>query len=152
MGNALVLQGHLHTMPWSLGTQHHREGAFHFLPTQQPGNIVSCTILASILINKLRLLPREVHSPGKLILTSKVRLKEEEGQRLSSKIQVQATVIIICRPQRPQHQLASALSSPTLHLFIPAEYQAFHVYLRYRSVSEYRFQQVLLSKILFINT
>lgn len=80
MGSALPLQGHLHTMSWSLGIQHQREAAFCFLPTQQPGKIASCTILASLLTNKLRPLPREAHSPGKLILTSNVRLKEEEGQ------------------------------------------------------------------------
>lgn len=142
MGNDLPLQGHLHMMPWSLlgmlGIQHQKEAAFCFLPTQQPRKIASCTILASILTNKLRVLPREAHSPGKLILTSNVRLKKEEGQAKTFLKDV-STGYYHHYLQIPK-AIASALSSATLRLFIPAEYQAFYIYLRYRSVSEYRFQ------------
>lgn len=53
---------------------------FCCLPTQQPEKIASCAILASVLTNKLKLLPREAHSPGKLIFTSHGTLQEEEGQ------------------------------------------------------------------------
>lgn len=45
--------------------------------------------------------------------------------------------------------ICSVSRSPLL--FIPAEYQAFYIYTRYRGISEYRFLQILLSKILFIN-
>lgn len=48
---------------------------FCCLPTQQPGKTASCATLASVLTNKLKLLPREAHSPGKLILTSHGRLQ-----------------------------------------------------------------------------
>lgn len=59
MGTALPLHGHLHMLPWSLGIQHHREAAFCFLPTQQPGKIASCTVLACLVTNKLTLPPEK---------------------------------------------------------------------------------------------
>lgn len=82
MGNALLLQGHLHAMPRSLGIQQQRSSKQPFVSFQ----LSSLEGLPAALFwhpyspNKLRLLPREAHSPGKLILTSNVRLKEEEGQ------------------------------------------------------------------------
>lgn len=136
-GNALPLQGHLHTMPWSLGIQHQREATFCFLPTQQPGKIASCTLLASILTNKLRLLPREAHSPGKLSLTLVVKIKEKEGQ---AKTFLKDTSTSYYHYLQTPRAIASALSSATLRLFVPAECQAFYIYLRYRIISEYKFQ------------
>lgn len=93
----------------------------------------------SILINKLRLLPREAHSPGKFSLTKNIRLKGE-GQATSLLKDISTGHCYhYWQIQRPQHQPGSALSPAALLLFIPAEYQAFYIYTRYRSVSEYRF-------------
>jgi len=127
-------------MPWSPGIQQQREAAFCFLPTQQPGKIASCSILASLLTDKLRLFLKAAHSPGKLILTSSVRIEEEEGQAKTFLKDASTGYYHHYRPQTPQHQLVSAVSSATLHLLIPTEYQAFYIYLRYRRISEYTFQ------------
>lgn len=122
MGTALPLHGHLHMLPWSLGIQHHREAAFCFLPTQQPGKIASCTVLACLVTNKLTLSPEKPTAKENCFWSVMSDVKKDKG-RLTLKIQVQATIIVIHRPQRPQHQLLSSLSSATLHSAIADEYQ-----------------------------
>lgn len=92
----------------------------------------------STLINKLRLLPREAHSPGKFRLTKNIRLKGEWQAKSLLKDISTGHCYHYWQIQRPQHQPGSALSPAALQLFIPAEYQAFYIYTRYRSISEYR--------------
>lgn len=69
---------------------------------------------------------REAHREGKLFLVVMSNFMKDKG-RLALKIQVQATVIVIHRPQRPEHELLSALSSATLHSATAAEQQVLQI-------------------------
>lgn len=121
MGTALPLHGHLHMLPWSLGIQHHRE-AVCFLPTQQPGKIASCSVLACLVTNGLTLLAEKpTVKEGFCFWSVMSDVKKDKG-RLALKSKYKLPSLLYTDPKG--HSIScSALASATLHSAIADEYQ-----------------------------